>query len=184
MFSVGDTVIHNEYGICRITDIRNGKLPGQEPQDYYVMVPLADDEYGTTFYVTVRQESCMRAPLTKEQILSLIDRMPETDPVRIPAGENRTQDAENAKAIYKSLMNSGDPHDWVVLLKTIYSKKQQLSAKRKRISEFESYAMENGERLLYGEIAGVMGIRPAQVERFIARRLEKDGAENSCLEAH
>ncbi len=69
-------------------------------------------------------------------------------------------------------MNSGDPRDWVVLLRTIYRKEQQLSSQRKRLSEFETYARDNSERLLYGEIAGVMDIPVSRVEQFITQRIE------------
>ena len=172
MFTVGDTVIHNEFGMSRITNIRPLRFPGPALQDYYEMVPLTDDIYGTTFYVAVEQENKLRSPLTKDQILVLIEKMPETDPLEIPIdGKNRLQDAEKIKEIYKSLLNSVDPHDWLVLLKTIYRKKQKLSSQRKRISEFEASMMENGERLLYGEIAGVMEIPVNQVERFISRHI-------------
>ena len=69
-------------------------------------------------------------------------------------------------------MRSGNPQDWVLLLRTIYRKGKQLSARKKRISEFESHARDNSERLLYGEIAGVMDIPFRSVEGFITDRIE------------
>lgn len=172
MFAIGDKVVHHEYGICRITNICLRKFPGQEPQEYYEMTPLSDDGYGTTFYIAVDHGGKLREPLTKEQILAMIDSMPGIDPLKIESSGNRILDMENIKTTYTSLMNSGNPQDWVLLLRTIYRKDRQLSAQRKRLSEFESHARNNSERLLYGEIAGVMDIPVSHVEQFITGRIE------------
>ena len=173
MFAIGDKVVHHEYGICRITNVGSRRFPGQEPKDYYEMTPLADDGYGTMFYIATDCAEKLREPMTREQILSMIDAMPETDPLKIESSGNRVMDMENIKTAYMSLMSSGNPRDWVILLRTIYQKGKRLSAERKRLSEFETHARENSERLLYGEIAGVMDIPVSRVEQFITQRIEK-----------
>lgn len=172
MFVVGEKVVHPEYGICRITNVGLRRFPGQEPQDYYEMTPLMDDGYGTTFYIPVENGGKLRKPLNREQIFAMIDAMPEIDPLKIEASGNRMLDMDKIKTTYTSLMNSGDPRDWVILLRTIYRKGKQLSSQRKRLSEFETYARDNSERLLYGEIAGVMDIPVSRVEQFITQRIE------------
>lgn len=172
MFAVGDKVVHHEYGICRIINIVPRRFPGQEPREYYEMTPLSEDGYGTKFYIPVDHGGKLRAPLTRDQIFSMIDAMPETELLKIETSGNRTLDMENIKTAYNSLMNSGDPRDWVILLRTIYRKGKQLSARKKRLSEFEVYTRDNSERLLYGEIACVMDIPVSRVEQFITQRIE------------
>lgn len=172
MFTVGDKVVHNQYGICKITGISKRRFPGQEQKDYYEMTPLADDGYGTTFYIAVDHDGLIREPMSPDQILSMIDDMPKTEPLVLESTGNRMLDMENIKTTYSALMRSGNPQDWVLLLRTIYSKGKQLSAHKKRISEFESHARDNSEKLLYGEIAGVMGIPVHSVESFITERIE------------
>ena len=172
MFAVGDKVVHNEYGICRITEISTRQFPGQDKKDYYEMVPLADDGYGTTFYTAVDHGGKLRPPMTQEQILDMIDSMPTIEPLMIASTGNRMVDMENVKNAYNSLMRSGNPSDWVQLLRTIYRNGKQLSAQRKRITEFEAHARDNSVRLLYGEIAGVMEIPVHSVEKFITERIE------------
>lgn len=173
MFAVGDTVMHSEFGICKVRDIKVISFSWQKPMDFYVLTPLEDDGHGSTFYVAVEQSDCLRKPLTRDQILAMIDAMPEITPLKIETYGNRTQDVESIKETYRTLMNSGNSRDWVILLKTIYQKGQQLSSQRKRLSEFDTLARDIGERMLYGEIAGVMGIPVNQVEHFIARRIGK-----------
>ena len=172
MFAVGDKVVHNDFGICRITAVSKRHFPGQDEKDYYELTPLIDDGHGTTFYITVDHGGKLRKPMTCEQILAMIDAMPTVEPLEIRPTGNRVTDMENAKAAYNSLMRSGDPQDWVLLLRTIYRKGKELSVKKKRLSEFESHARENSERLLYGEIAGVMDIPVRSVESFITTRIE------------
>lgn len=172
MFSVGDMVVHNDYGVCKIIGISTRHFPGQDQQDYYEIVPLLNDEHGTTFYVSVENGEKLRAPMNRGQILAMIDAMPDTEPLTLTSSGNRVTDMENAKSTYNALMKSGKPQDWVLLLRTIYRKGQQLSKQKKRLSEFESYARENSERLLYGEIAGVLDIPLNSVERFITSRIE------------
>ena len=176
MFAVGDKVVHNEHGICRITGISKRQFPGQDEKDYYEMVPLADDGYGTTFYTAVDHGGRLRCPMTQEQILEMIDSMPGIEPMTVTSTGNRMLDMENIKNSYNALMRSGDPRDWVLLLRTIYRKGKQLSARKKRISVFESHARDNSERLLYGEIAGVMEIPVRSVEKFITNRIESGAA--------
>ncbi len=174
MFTVGDKVVHNQYGICKITGISKRRFPGQEQKDYYEMTPLADDGYGTTFYIAVDHDGLIREPMSPDQILSMIDSMPKTEPLVLESTGNRMLDMENIKTTYSTLMRSGNPQDWVLLLRTIYRKGIQLSAQKKRISEFESHARDNSEKLLYGEIAGVMNIPIHSVEGFITERIEGD----------
>ena len=171
MFAVGDKVVHSDYGICRVVRMGPRRFPGQETRDYYEITPLADDGYGTTFFTAVDHGGKLREPLSREQILEMIDAMPDIDPVKIESCGNRTQDMENIKTEYTRLMRSGNPKDLVVLLRTIYRKSRKLSEQHKRIPEFEAYARENSERLLYGEISGVMGIPVNRVEQFISDRI-------------
>lgn len=172
MFAVGDRVVHREHGMCRITGIITRHFPGQDKKDYYEMVPLSDDGYGTTFYTAVDHDGKLRCPMTQDQILKMIDSMPSVEPLTIASTGNRMLDMENTKNAYNALIWSGNPSDWVKLLRTIYRKGKQLSAQKKRITEFESHARDNSERLLYGEIAGVMEIPVHTVERFITERIE------------
>ena len=174
MFTVGDKVVHNQYGICKITGISKRRFPGQEQKDYYEMTPLTDDGYGTTFYIAVDHDGLIREPMSPDQILSMIDAMPKTEPLVLESTGNRMLDMENIKTTYSALMRSGNPQDWVLLLRTIYRKGKQLSAQKKRISEFESHTRDNSEKLLYGEIAGVMNIPIHSVEGFITERIEGD----------
>ena len=173
MFSVGDKVVHHDYGICRINKISSRSFPGQDKREYYEMSPLLDDGYGTTFYIAVDEESKLREPMSRDQILKMIDSMPDTCPLEIESSGNRALDMENIRTSYNLLLHSGNPQNWVVLLRTIYRKGQQLSAQRKRISEFEAHTRENSEHLLYGEIAGVMGIPLGDVEKFITKRIDE-----------
>ena len=172
MFAVGDKVVHNDFGICKITAISRRHFPGQDEKDYYEMVPLTDDGYGTIFYITVDHGGKLREPMTCDQILSMIDAMPSIEPLEIRPTGNRMIDMENIKSTYNKLLRSGDPLDWVLLLRTIYRKGKDLAAKKRHISGYESHARENSERLLYGEIAGVMDIPVHSVESFITSRIE------------
>ena len=181
MFAVGDKVVHHEFGICKITKISVHQFTGQDIQNYYEMVPFTDDGHGTTYYIKTSQNDLLRKPMDPDQILSMIDSMPQMEPLKIESTGNRVLDAENVKNTYNMLMRSGDPQDLVLLLRTIYRKDQQLSTQKKRISEFESYARENCEHLLYGEIAGVMEIPIQSVEQFITNRIDGEKIhKNHC----
>ena len=172
MFEIGDKVVHYYYGLSLISGISERSLPGQGSKKYYEISPLQDDRNGTTIYISEDQLGDIRLPMTREQILTMIDAMPEIEPLKIEPCGNRILEMENMKNAYSSLMNSGSPRDWVILLRTIWQKNQVLLAKKKRLSGYELQARENGERLLYGEIAGVMGIPRNEVERFISQRIE------------
>ncbi len=172
MFEIGDKVVHNYYGLCLVRGISERRLPGQGSKKYYEISPLQDDQNGTTVFISEDMLGDIRPPMTREQILAMIDAMPDTDPLQIEPAGNRVIEMENLKNAYTSLVKSGSPRNWVILLRTIWLKDQALRAKKKRLSGFESQARDDGERLLFGEIAGVMEIPRDEVERFIARRIE------------
>ena len=72
MFSVGDLIVYNETGVCRVEQIGPPAFNPRERRDYYTLTPL----YGAgTIYVPVDSGVFMRLVLSREEAEALIDEL-------------------------------------------------------------------------------------------------------------
>ena len=77
MFAVNDIVMYKQSGICKILDICEKKF-GKETRQYYVLCP--QDDPNTTIYCPIDAPSDkMRYLLTKDEVLQLIEEMPDEE---------------------------------------------------------------------------------------------------------
>ena len=82
MFEVGDLMMHGARGVCKIKNITELDWDvAEKGRQYYVIEPVFK---GDTFYAPVGNDRVyMRPVMSKEEILSLIDSMPEIETERI-----------------------------------------------------------------------------------------------------
>ncbi len=161
MFNINDSVVYNTIGVCKIVDIRTEKFRSAEEQEYYVLKPFFDSNSIT--YVSTTDEELVakiRPILTRDEINSLIQGMPEEESIWI--SDDRERDRE-----YSVKLHSGDCHELVKLIKTLYLEKDRKKGTGKRLNATDTKIMTTAEKLLYDEFAIVLGIKPAEVVSFI-----------------
>lgn len=169
MFSVGDKVIYGSMGVCTVVDIAVPDLPGAH-QTCYVLEPryVANSKV----YAPVGQSAvCMRVLLTPEEAQSLIDSLPGIG--AFPAGGER-------QALYntcRSAIKSADSHLLAKLIKTLYEKKERAAGQRKLLPSTEKAYFDTAEKMLYGELAVVLGIPMDEVGGYIEERLGRPAAQ-------
>ena len=76
MFSINDTVMYGNSGVCTIVDIRPEKLAGKK-MTYYILKP-AENENMTIYCPVDSDKIRMRKLLTLEEVNRLISIMPDT----------------------------------------------------------------------------------------------------------
>ena len=59
---------------------------------------------------------------------------------------------------------------------SIYAKRQQAEAQKRRLGMVDERFMKQAEKMLYGEFSVALGIPYEEVQPYIARRLEKAAA--------
>lgn len=164
MFAVNDTVMYGQSGICKIQDICEKKF-GKETRKYYVLCPL--DDQNTTIYCPIDAPSDkMRYLLTKDEVLRLIEEMPDEETAWIE-NDNLRKEAQAA------ILREGDHKKLIGLIKTLYFKREEKQKAGKRFHAADEKAMEEAEQMLYQEFAQVLDIAKDEVVPFIVGRLEK-----------
>lgn len=171
MFNTGDYVVYEALGVCRVTDIKRRSFPPMDERNYYVL----DLVYGpsTTVYAPVDNSKLnIRPVLTADEVKELIRTMPQEP-------EITESDDDERRAQYKSIIASGDRTGLVRIIKTLYSRRENVPKGRK-FPDADERIMKDAERMLYEEFALALDIKPSDVLGFIAESLEgASGAQTS-----
>ncbi len=163
MFTVGDTVLYGQSGVCRITDIRTERF-GPTPRTYYVLMPVHDK--ASTFYCPVdREELSLRPLLDAEEVHRLIRQLPQAQDVWI---EDKTQRRDR----FADMLKSGDCEQIMALIHTIYQHRCRRDEAGKKLHLADERVLRDAERLLHEEFAEVLGIRPDEVVAYIREELQ------------
>ena len=165
MFKVNDVVVYSSQGVCEIIGIEEQKIGG-EIKRYFVLKPKNDK--GATCYVPTWNEkawSKMRRVMTKEDIDTLIDSMPNKKPTWI-ANENER------KEIYKRILASGDQATIISIVQALFSHKKEREAEGKRLHMSDEHFMKDAEQILYNEWQYVLNVDKAGLMDYIYNRIE------------
>lgn len=173
MFKVNDCIFYSTIGICRITAIQTTKRGEAEERECYVIKPMADPH--STLFVPTDQEGLaahMRHLLSKDEIDGLIQNMPMEESIWISNERDRSKE-------YFAKISSGDIHDLIKIIKTLYQEKGRKKATGKGLNTTDNRIMNTAEKLLHEEFAFVLGIDPKDVAQYIQDRLPHQEAAHA-----
>lgn len=166
MFKVNDYVIHGSMGACRIIDIQKDKIVNNEENEYYVLKPVYDDNM--TIKTPVNNSKVLMRPIiSKDDVLSLIARMPQQETVWLNDNRERNQ-------YFKTALKTGKTEEWAKLIKTIYLEKTEKAAAGKKLSKTDEDILKTAEKQLNEEFAIVLDISPDEVVPYILERIPSD----------
>ena len=175
MFSAGDTIIYENYGVCRITGTREMEI-GHAVRSYYELKPIFENNL--TFYLPIGQEKIeakMHPTLSVEEIYALIQAMPDEDTIWI---ENETKRKEQ----YKQILAGNDRPALGKRFKTLYLRQKDLSQTGKKLYVSDERFLRDAEKVLYDEFAYVLDIKQEEVLPFIHGHIQT-GIDNLKEEA-
>ena len=162
MYAIGDLILYGRTGVCRVEEIGEDTPRGSDgPQKYYTLKPLY-------------QKCSIRTPVTGGKIFhrpivsrreaeSLIRKMPELE-----AEPYYNHNLNQLREHYRKRLESCACEDLVLLTKSLYRKKREAEAQRRKLGSVDERYMKEAEDLLYGELAAALEIERSSVEHFIA----------------
>lgn len=165
MLEKGHIFVYGASGICRVEDICIRDY-GSGKKEYYILQPVFD--LRSTLSVPVDSPaftSHARELLTKEEVLEIIDSVPNVEAEWIRDDKERIE-------TFRNLLEGGVRMDIAVLIRSLYLHKKELAARGKKLRSSDEAIMQRAEKLLYGEFAWVLGIDPKEVVDFIKSRVE------------
>ena len=96
-FLQDDYVVYKGVGVCRIECIETKSFDGVSSSEYLKLVPLSRN--GSSYYVPMSFAGTkIRKPMTKEEIHSVIDSVPDTEILL-------TRDFRQRKSIIEAILN-------------------------------------------------------------------------------
>lgn len=165
MFEKGEYVVRGRNGVCRVTDVTTlnfGEV--DKKRRYYVLTPVYQQT--SKIYVPVdTQDGSLRRILTKDEIMRLIDSIPEIGTIEI--GNEKM-----CEELYRNSMQEPGCEGYVKVLKTLYLRRQKRQESGRKESAVDGKYQRMAEESLYGEIAVALGISREEVEDFITEQIE------------
>ena len=161
MFKVNDYVMYGSMGVCKIIDISKEKYlnSSNDEVEFYVLETVYKNKMTIKIPVNNTKIS-MRKIITKEEVLSLISRISETETTWIDNDKQRS-------ANFKAALKSGKSEDYIKIIKTLHIEKQEKSAAGKKLRKMDEDIMKAAEKQLYEEFAIALDISPDEVIPFI-----------------
>lgn len=164
MFKSGEYVIYGSGEICCIEEITERCFDGINKIKYYKIAPK---EYrNSAYYVPVANaEKEIRRLLTKEEILEIIDSIPQAEAVWYT-------DKNERKNHFETILRSDDFSGLIGMIKAIYEERKKRSDDGKKLIASDERAFSAAEHIIHGEFAFVLGIPESEVGSFIRERIE------------
>ena len=164
MFEKGHVFVYGETGVCRVEDIKICDY-GAGKKEYYILQPVFDLRSSLSVPVdSPAFSSKARELLSEKEVLEIIDSFPDSDSEWI-------RDEKERLEAFKKLLDSGTCKNTAILVRSLYLHKKDLLSKGKKLRSSEEALMQRAEKLLFGEFAWVLGIKPSEVSDFIKSRI-------------
>lgn len=169
-FTIGDTVVHPNYGAGIITDIREHEFLDVEKKPYYSIQLLGSPD--TTLMVAVRneQEAGLR-PIVSQSRLSRVWRILTSKAKQLPTDHNKRYDALKEKLYSGNLLRIAE------VLRDLtwrHEQKRKWTTRGKRL-------YDRGMQLLAGEIAGSRHWDLDAAQDHISRALDHSIASSQAI---
>lgn len=162
MFKVNDTIMYGTQGVCEIVDITLKDFMGAK-KEYYVLKPMNDK--GATLFAPVAAVGSgkMRRILSKEEIYTLVESMPEEEYTWI-RNDNLRKDT------YKRIISEGDHTKLIKMIRDLYAHREKREAEGKHLYLSDERFLKEAERILCDEFQYVLKINKNEVLTFVFKK--------------
>lgn len=163
MFKVNDYIMYGLTGVCQVVDITKESFIDNLQKEYYVLKYIYDND--TIIKIPTDNEKIpMRKLLSKEDMATLINSMPNSETIWIDNDRKRNEE-------FKSILKTGDIENLVKLIRSIYLDKEHKQSIGKKLYKVDDEIMQTAERLLNEEFATILNISPDEVATYISTHI-------------
>lgn len=157
MFSIGDTIMYDTWGVCRIVGTEEKDIGGNKAL-YFRLEPLFDDH--TTLYLPQNNPAFLqkvRTVLSADEAETVWQSLPSL--TTLPCINERQRRQQ-----YHEIIAQGDRIELLRLIKTLLQRRQQ-----RRLPVSDETAYQQAGFLLFRELAFVWHTTPKEVEQRITK---------------
>jgi len=165
MFSEGDLLVYGNIGICRVDKVAERDFAkADEGKLFYFLKPLFQDCDIST--PVDNSKVFMRKVISEKEANKLIGMISEIKPE--PCYSKVMKELTNH---YESYLETHDCLDMLILLKSLYAKKEYLESLNRKFGEIDKSFMIKARELLDGEFSVALGIPKDSVQGYIEKKI-------------
>lgn len=172
MYQVGDLILYESSGVCKVMDVSMRDLAGKNKEQLcYVLEPLYQNY--TIFTLVNTTKVFMRPIISKNEAEQLVDTI---QTVQAKAYHNRV--LRQLTQHYDALLKTHDCSDLVELTLSLHAKKQGMEQQKRKFGAVDERFMKRADELLFGELAAALDIPINRVPGYIADRANEKRSDN------
>ena len=165
MFQPGELLVYGTTGVCRVEGVATPNLTRAEwGRQYYLLKPLYQD--GVIYAPVDSQKVPIRPVISRQEAEDLIDLIPS-----IQAEACHAPTLQALAQHYQSAVCSHDCRELLELMMSIYAKRRQAEAQKRRLGMMDEQYAKQAKRLLHGELSVALDIPFDEVEDYISARI-------------
>ena len=159
MYQIGTSILYSRTGVCKIEDIGSPPCQTRDKQRYYKLRAVFSTS-GELIYIPVDSEVSMRPLIGGDEASNYLELLPQLKPQAFAS----RKPAELA-AHYQEVLASYRPENCLLLIKEIYLKERELTARSKKLGQVDSRYLKIAERLVCEEFAVALGTGPDSIKK-------------------
>ncbi len=148
--------------VCKIKEIKTNKMNGN---DYYILVPIADESLIIDVPVDNRM-GYLKDIMSKNEANRLIDNIINIAPIE-------DIDDKYIEKKYKDLLHEGGHENLIKIIKTTYLRNEDRMKNNRKLSEKDSIYFEEAEKYLYNEISVSLNMSFDEAKDYIIKKVQQ-----------
>lgn len=149
MFRCEDKVVYGNYGVCTVTKTNEMMSLGGRERPYYVLAPLC--KRGGTVYVPTDHEELMRPIMSREEALSILNRVESIEPDQFHDNNSRTVDEH-----FKHMLRTNSCEAAICVAKTMHARIKEQAQKKHLPSSMYTRLLDQAQRQLRSELSAAL----------------------------
>ena len=164
MFNIGDLIVYGNSGVFTVTEYCKSPVDKNDTRTFYLLTPIYESASNIIMTPVENDRVIMRHLISEEEAYYVIDRIPYICELTVEFERGRRDK-------YKEALSSGDLEEYVKIIKSVHTRRENAIKCKKRLSETDTEYEKRAKYCLYSEFASVFDIPFSSVEEFINQRI-------------
>jgi len=170
MYQSGQCILYGKTGVCQVEGTVFEAVSGRKaPRLYYVLHPLYQNGSIMAPVDNVNSGVIFTRPIMgRDEAQAFIKSLPS-----LKSEPYYNQNVSQLREHYREQLGSLTGRELALLICSIYWKKQEAAAGKRKLGAVDQQFMDEAENLLYGELAAALGIDRDAVKDYIGKTLRE-----------
>lgn len=166
MYAVGTPILYSRMGVCQIESIGSPPFQWSDGRSYYKLRSLFSSS-GECVYIPVDAAASLRPLINSGEASDYLRMLPQLNPKPF-----RSKRPAEVTAHYHEALASCELKSCLLLLKEIYLKEHELSARSKKLGQVDAQYLKIVERLVCEEFAVALYTTPDSMKSRLYAAME------------